>query len=563
GEIYAERLFFIHPKEEELIAVKVKTDKELYEPLEEIKVTLQIASKTISSDYNFSLSVRDRNNGVEVSSVDNIATYLLLSSDLRGFIEDPSFYFQDESYSRVMSLDLLLMVQGWRRYDWLSMSGIKPFEKRYSTEYQLIIEGHVASSSKIDMEVKARMDNGDTLYMETSTWTDENKRFCFLPEDFYGTWNIALRCGQVKEANKDIRLDRWFSPRPKTYSPLEKIWRKKVSLRDGESLLSRRLGEEKGNISILLSEVNVSARRGKDRTFHVNREVDKLIDQGKKVPVSVHDYLSDVDYNYSYESASYFLEPGAGNYLHYNEDKMSFVEKIGRESVVSRNDFVDRWDIQNPKKLNSDNAIVDHTNTNSSNIILRKLNYDDPENYRTDPFTVENGIYFYKKPTQAVFFYLENDQWKTKSSERLRTSKSTYGVSNHELTSKRILKEVDKIVIFGSHKRDIYGSPFTPIYIYPLKNFMLRVLPGTRYTTFDGYSKPKEFYVNQINSDLAKPAINYEYHRTLYWNPDMEINEDGSASVSFYNNAVTRNIEVSAEGITNDGFFMSNELKGE
>jgi hypothetical protein len=49
----------------------------------------------------------------------NILSYLLLSSDLKGDIEDPGYYFhQPENRETLNDLDLLMLTQGWVSYHW-------------------------------------------------------------------------------------------------------------------------------------------------------------------------------------------------------------------------------------------------------------------------------------------------------------------------------------------------------------------------------------------------------------------------------------------------------------
>ena len=99
--------------------------------------------------HTFSLAVRDAAD-YGTSYRDDIRTYMLLSSELKGLIEDPGWYFERPTNDsealpltgeRGEGLDLLMMVQGWTRYDWNRMAGVTPFEVRHYTEQQLIIEG--------------------------------------------------------------------------------------------------------------------------------------------------------------------------------------------------------------------------------------------------------------------------------------------------------------------------------------------------------------------------------------------------------------------------------------
>jgi hypothetical protein len=64
----------------------------------------------------FSVSVTD-DSDIQPDSTVTIMTTLLLSSDLRGYINDPAFYFQENNPLAANALDLLMMTNGWRRYN--------------------------------------------------------------------------------------------------------------------------------------------------------------------------------------------------------------------------------------------------------------------------------------------------------------------------------------------------------------------------------------------------------------------------------------------------------------
>ncbi len=49
---------------------------------------------------------------------DNIISSLLLTGDLRGFVKDPYYYFQNNSDSLTRQLDLVMLTHGWRRFKW-------------------------------------------------------------------------------------------------------------------------------------------------------------------------------------------------------------------------------------------------------------------------------------------------------------------------------------------------------------------------------------------------------------------------------------------------------------
>jgi len=97
GAILAQRLFFID-NGIATIPVTVQSDKEAIQPFEEIRLNLQ-ASK---GDLTFSLAVRDAAD-YGTAYRDDIRTYLLLSSELKGLIEDPGWYFQGQQVNESTS----------------------------------------------------------------------------------------------------------------------------------------------------------------------------------------------------------------------------------------------------------------------------------------------------------------------------------------------------------------------------------------------------------------------------------------------------------------------------
>jgi hypothetical protein len=65
---------------------------------------------------NLSVSVTDA--GIDEDSSDNIISHLLLSGELKGKINNPAYYFLNNSDSIMQQLDLVMLTHGWRRFDW-------------------------------------------------------------------------------------------------------------------------------------------------------------------------------------------------------------------------------------------------------------------------------------------------------------------------------------------------------------------------------------------------------------------------------------------------------------
>lgn len=69
---------------------------------------------------NLSASVTDK--GLGVDSSDNIISRLLLTGDLRGKIYKPTYYFTTPGDSVTQHLDLVMLTNGWRRYNWQAIT---------------------------------------------------------------------------------------------------------------------------------------------------------------------------------------------------------------------------------------------------------------------------------------------------------------------------------------------------------------------------------------------------------------------------------------------------------
>ena len=114
GRMLSERLFFVTGKQAP--KAKLSSDKTVYESRELVQASVDLSEFAFvdSIDGNFAVSVTD-NRSIMSDSTTSILTNLLLQSDLQGYINNPAWYFENTDRSK--ELDMLMMTQGWRRYD--------------------------------------------------------------------------------------------------------------------------------------------------------------------------------------------------------------------------------------------------------------------------------------------------------------------------------------------------------------------------------------------------------------------------------------------------------------
>ena len=112
--VLSERLGFIPYRK--AIMCKVRNDKDSYGKRELIHTNLSLVDVNGNPvKGNLSVSITDGTMCV-ADTTHSILSTLLLSSELKGRIETPSFYLQTDNPEAEKALDLLLMIHGWKRY---------------------------------------------------------------------------------------------------------------------------------------------------------------------------------------------------------------------------------------------------------------------------------------------------------------------------------------------------------------------------------------------------------------------------------------------------------------
>ncbi len=134
GKPLCERLIFVN--HHDALRVRIETDKKSYGPREKVHVSVSVNDVHGNPvEANFSLAVTDLSQVVDPGKgEDNILSNLLLTSELRGNIEEPGFYFKEENKDAELALDYLMLSQGWRRYIWADNQNNQPSSINYAPE---------------------------------------------------------------------------------------------------------------------------------------------------------------------------------------------------------------------------------------------------------------------------------------------------------------------------------------------------------------------------------------------------------------------------------------------
>ena len=122
---------------------------------------------------NMSMSITDAS--VVIPDQQNIYTDFLLSNDIRGRVHNPAYYFSSDADSIAAHLDLVMLTNGWRKFDWEKIKkGVLPTQV-YPIETDLMkVSGKVYSSAASKV--------GDGLLLNLIILAkDSSKKLMFLP----------------------------------------------------------------------------------------------------------------------------------------------------------------------------------------------------------------------------------------------------------------------------------------------------------------------------------------------------------------------------------------------
>lgn len=210
----AERLVFIDHHDN--LNINIKASKETYVKRE--KVALDINTDKDLAQGSYSVAVTDEklvpsNEEEETSILSN----LLITSDLKGYIEKPGFYFSAHP-DAAKFLDYLMLTQGWRRFSWNDLLDKTSKPLLYKAEKNISISGVVTTNSGNPIAgTNVKLLSSKGAIFTTDTLTNKDGRFRFDELSFADSVSFILQAKNKNESrNVKIVLDKEFSPGFKT-----------------------------------------------------------------------------------------------------------------------------------------------------------------------------------------------------------------------------------------------------------------------------------------------------------------------------------------------------------
>ena len=550
GRIMAERLFFLCPPQSDNDSIHVKMLNTELRPCGKVKVELRS-----QPNASISFSAIDAATATD-GKVGNAMTWMLLSSDVRGYIENPDYYFESDDLTHRKAADLLMMVQGWRRYDWGLYTGAKlwadyeGYTGRFQPiEDQLYVHGTLKPDMNkwrkkhpvngVDLKVYLFNTTGENAtgeHFTGETITDSVGYYAFKMPDVYGEWEMLMNTKyNDKNAAYTVTVDRHFSPEPRYLSPYETEpvplpepfvkAKEEAAEAEADPTLAKRNGVYviptvkvkkryfTDNSSLPWFDENTGARKS-SVYYNVDEASDKVADMGEPLPTL---------YQWLQSKNSFFT----------GDDQLRDMYRI--TSVEEDSETISTE--QNGKLEPVDGDVTD----NYLNVI-----YKGGPMYKNRPiiWIVNNQFVTISQYTKGTF--------------TVRWTNNTSGAETmpdfiDEVKSVYISEDDDNYTKFIRADELASMHPVT-VYLYVHKRFYNKE-KGMRRTHFQGFNIPTKFEMEDYS---VMPPME-DFRRTLFWKPFVKTAPDGTATIEFFNNSSCRHIYFSAEGFTENGHILVSE----
>jgi hypothetical protein len=178
GEPMSERIAFIQHNDQ--LDVSVKGDHSDYSTREKVKLDITAKNSNQPDEANFSVSVIDESKvPFDENAETTILTNLLLTSDIKGYVEKPNYYFNHPDEKTATDLDILMQTQGYRRYSYDGILNDKYPRANSLPEQGIDISGTLRASNGIPVKAgNVRLLIRDKNYSANAV-TDADGKFRF------------------------------------------------------------------------------------------------------------------------------------------------------------------------------------------------------------------------------------------------------------------------------------------------------------------------------------------------------------------------------------------------
>ncbi len=496
GSPLAERLFYT--RGQSTLNISVEPEKESYQTREltklKIKVTDQYGEPV---EGNFSLTAFNTDRVFQSSPNDHIVSNLLLNSDIRGYIHHPSYYFESVSPAKDNHLDLVMMTNGWSRFNWNDLESLSQNIPVIDYAQRIDVRGKMLAAGR-NKPIKAGtvtyINNGAENPETLVTTTDRKGEFVIEDASPFEGLPFMLT-GQTSKGGKNVEFEVYPDKRQIPSIPLfNEVTLQSLSASSGENDLAFDPDEGAGLGSKTPGAASFIAKDNKDylSTLQVLETV--VIEAEKEEPKRLSFYGPP---SLSMDMAPIVRDYNGTNILRFMKGRLPGV-------LITDNDIASTIEIRSVSTSEASLAQAETTliDPNPDNPLLFLDNVPVPLQVIVDlPSNIIERVEVFRGPDAVVF-----------------------GVNGAK-----------GAILF-------FTKPGISAISY-IKS------EGVQAFTVDGYHQPKEFYVPKYDANYRETGVP-DFRIATHWEPEVITDKNGEATVSFYNSDDLSTIRVLLEGIS-------------
>lgn len=156
---------------------------------------------------NLSIAVTDAGIDPLPNNEENIYSRLLLTGDIRGYVHNPAYYFASPADSVAQQLDLVMLTNGWRRFNWDDLAKGKFPALRFQPDNYITLKGSVVGTagggSLNDKTLNLILQLKDSTSQFLSVSVGAGGKFTTTPMVFYDTAKVFYQLNKDKRQGPD------------------------------------------------------------------------------------------------------------------------------------------------------------------------------------------------------------------------------------------------------------------------------------------------------------------------------------------------------------------------
>jgi hypothetical protein len=470
GEPLSERIVFI--QHNDALNISLNADLKAYTTRQHVKMAISAKNDTLPAEGSFSIAVIDETKvPFDEDAETTILSSLLLTSDLRGYIEKPNYYFNHTDDKKLADLDVLMLTQGYRRFSYTDIFADKYPPTTFPPEKGIQITGTLHSNTGVPVSrgvVNLQLPGRNS---SLNAVTDGSGQFNFSNVIVYDSAKVVLTARNNPGYNSMMIIT--DAPH---FQPVTKVVADQGAMANIDSTLN----------------IYLQNARKQSENSHVLKEV---VIKGNKIEKVVH-----VDYPTLTGVSAQTDQTLTAEQLKYcSFDIIGCIQ--GKTFGLWRSE---------------------------DNFYIRKSFIAGDK----------RPVQFFVNGTPVDFYFISTMKTEEVASIEVYLTDGVSGINN-QFGTNGIVSITTKSGGFAPAEKKVDLQSLTG------QSSVVTITPK-------GYNRARMFYSPRYDNNNSLPQ-NTDLRSTIYWNPNIVTDKNGSASLDYYNADGKGTYLAVIEGIDNDG----------